>query len=64
MDQAHQDAKGIVLGAIAETPILAYEALLPDDGGGPGVQTQPTDITRFPGVLPWIGGSNYTDLRW
>jgi len=62
VDQLVNDAKGIVLGAIAETAIPAYEALLPDDGDGPRFQAQPNDITRFSTAFyKWYGGSNYTD---
>ncbi|MEX2457990.1 MAG: neutral/alkaline non-lysosomal ceramidase N-terminal domain-containing protein [Actinomycetota bacterium] len=62
-DQVIQDAKGIALGAAAETLIPAYEALLPDDGGTPRIQFQPSDITRFKtAFFTWFGGSNYTDL--
>ena len=63
VDQAIQDAKGIALGAAAETLIPAYEALLPDDGGTPRILNHPSDITRFKtAFFTWIGGSNYTDL--
>ncbi len=62
VDQLINDAKGIVLGAIAETVIPAYEALLPDDGEDPRFLAQPKDVTRFStAFFQWYGGSNYTD---
>ena len=61
-DQAHNDAEAQGLGALADTAIPAYEALLPDDGGKARELEQPKDVARFAAAFfTWNGGSNYTD---
>jgi neutral/alkaline ceramidase-like enzyme len=62
-DQVIQDAKIALIGALAETAIPVYEALLPDDGGEPRFLKQPADVTKFQtAFFSWIGGDNYFDM--
>jgi hypothetical protein len=51
------------LGELARAHTRAYDAVLPADGGNPGIDEQPTDIERFTGAtIRFTGGSSYTDL--
>ena len=61
-DQAHNDARATRSASVGDAGVAAYEAALPDDGGGRRGRRSRTDIERFGAAFfTWNGGYNYTD---
>ncbi|HVF53510.1 MAG TPA: neutral/alkaline non-lysosomal ceramidase N-terminal domain-containing protein [Actinomycetota bacterium] len=62
-DEMLQLAKTFTAGTMGTEGTAAYEAAVPDDGGLPGIESEPSLVAeRFSAVhLTWIGGSNWTD---
>ncbi|MGH9196757.1 MAG: hypothetical protein ACRD1T_13565, partial [Acidimicrobiia bacterium] len=61
-DYQHQGARQKILGVSARAYLPVYESQMPADGGEPGIDKEPADITRFEAaIVKWTGGSNWTD---
>jgi hypothetical protein len=61
-DQAHEEAKVLAVGTVAQAGHSAYDLTIPADGGSATELVQPKDIERFDAAtFTWDGGNNYTD---
>jgi hypothetical protein len=61
-DQAHEEAKVLAVGTVAQAGRAAYDLTIPADGGSATAFVQPKDIERFDAAtFTWDGGNNYTD---